>query len=74
MEVNMTRSNIPKIPIGVFPTPIHRLDNISRVLNTNVFIKRDDLTGLGLGGNKVRKLEYLLADAQRLGASPITPC
>ncbi len=68
MEVNMTRSNIPKIPIGVFPTPIHRLDNISRVLNTNVFIKRDDLTGLGLGGNKVRKLEYLLADAQRLGA------
>ena len=64
----MTRSNIPKIPIGVFPTPIHRLDNISRVLNTNVFIKRDDLTGLGLGGNKVRKLEYLLADAQRLGA------
>ena len=68
MEVNMTRSNIPKIPIGVFPTPIHRLDNISRILNTNVFIKRDDLTGLGLGGNKVRKLEYLLADAQRLGA------
>ena len=64
----MTRSSIPKIPLGVFPTPIHRLDNISRILNTNVYIKRDDLTGLGLGGNKVRKLEYLLADAHRLGA------
>ena len=57
-----------RISLGVFPTPIHRLDNISAKLGTNVFIKRDDLTGLGLGGNKTRKLEFLLADAKKKGA------
>lgn len=57
-----------KVPLGVFPTPIQRLNNISRALGVNVYIKRDDLTGIGLGGNKVRKLEYLLADARRQGA------
>ena len=57
-----------KVSLGVFPTPIHRLENISKALNLNVFIKRDDLTGLGLGGNKVRKLEFLLADARQKGA------
>ena len=40
-------------------------------LNTNVYIKRDDLTGIGLGGNKVRKLEFLLADAKRKGAEVV---
>ena len=57
-----------KVSLGVFPTPIQRLNNISAVLGTNVYIKRDDLTGVGLGGNKVRKLEYLLAEARRQGA------
>ncbi len=61
-------NTLPKVSLGVFPTPIQKLENISRLLKTNVYIKRDDLTGLGLGGNKVRKLEYLLADAQRQGA------
>ena len=60
--------SIPRETLGVFPTPIQRLDNISSLLGTNVFIKRDDLTGLGLGGNKVRKLEFLLADAKQTGA------
>lgn len=52
-------------------TPIQKLENISRLLNTNVYIKRDDLTGIGLGGNKVRKLEFLLADAKRKGAEVV---
>ena len=60
--------SIPRIPLGILPTPVHRLENISRILGTNVFVKRDDLTGLGLGGNKVRKLEFLLADAKQNGA------
>ena len=60
--------SFPKVSLGVFPTPIHKLENISALLHTNIFIKRDDLTGLGLGGNKVRKLEYLLADAKNQGA------
>lgn len=61
-------SSFPKVSLGVFPTPIQRLDNISHTLGVNVYIKRDDLTGLGLGGNKVRKLEYLMADARDKGA------
>ena len=56
-----------KIPLGIFPTPLYRLPNMSRELGTNVWIKRDDMTGVALGGNKVRKLEYLLADARRKG-------
>ena len=54
-----------KVSLGIFPTPIQRLNNISALFGTNVYVKRDDLSGLGLGGNKVRKLEYLLADAKR---------
>ena len=63
-----TLDSFPKVRLGIFPTPVHRLDRISEILGTNVYIKRDDLTGLGLGGNKVRKLEYLLADAREQGA------
>ena len=61
-------ADFPRVKLGLFPTPIHRLDRVSSLLHTNVYIKRDDLTGVGLGGNKVRKLEFLLADAQQKGA------
>ncbi len=57
-----------RVSLGVFPTPVQRLENISDMLGINLWIKRDDLAGLGLGGNKVRKLEYLLADAKKQGA------
>ena len=63
--------DFPRIPLAVLSTPIQKLENISRLLNTNVYIKRDDLTGIGLGGNKVRKLEFLLADAKRKGAEVV---
>ena len=63
-----TLESFPRVSLGIFPTPIHKLENISRVLGTNVYVKRDDLTGLGLGGNKTRKLEFLLADAKARGA------
>ena len=61
-------ADFPRVKLGLFPTPIHRLNRVSSLLHTNVYIKRDDLTGVGLGGNKVRKLEFLLADAQQKGA------
>ena len=64
-------TDFPRIPLGIFPTPVHRLDRISRLLGTNIWIKRDDLSGVGLGGNKVRKLEFLLADAKRHGAETV---
>ena len=60
-----------RIPLAVLPTPVQRLENISRLLHTNVWIKRDDMTGVGLGGNKVRKLEFLLAEARAQGAEVV---
>ena len=60
--------DFPRVTLGLFPTPIQRLENVSRRFGANVYLKRDDLTGLGLGGNKVRKLEFLLADAKAQGA------
>lgn len=60
-----------RIPLAVLPTPVQRLENISRMLRTNVWIKRDDMTGIGLGGNKVRKLEFLLAEARAQGAEVV---
>ena len=60
-------SNNKKEKLGLFPTPLHYLPNMSKELGTNVWIKRDDLCGVALGGNKVRKLEYLLADAKAKG-------
>ena len=66
-----TTQDFDRISIGVFPTPVQKLENISRLLGTQVYVKRDDLTGLGLGGNKVRKLEYLLADAKAQGAEVV---
>ena len=45
------------------PTPLHRLEELSRELGRDIWIKRDDLTGFAMGGNKARKAEFLLADA-----------
>ena len=53
------------------PTPLERLPRISEELGLDFYIKRDDLTNLGVGGNKLRKLEYLLADAKRQGATTL---
>ena len=58
-----------KVPFLNLPTPIEYLPNISRHLGINLYLKRDDLTGLGMGGNKLRKLEYFLYDAQQQGAT-----
>ncbi len=60
-----------KIPLGIFPTPVQTLKNVSKALGCAVSIKRDDMTGIALGGNKVRKLEYLLCDAQKKGAQVV---
>lgn len=58
--------------LGFFPTPLHELKNFSaRYPDYKIFIKRDDHTGLASGGNKTRKLEYLLGEAQTLGADTI---
>jgi len=61
---------IKRVSLGIFPTPLEELKALSRRLGgPRIFIKRDDLNGLGLGGNKLRKLEYAMADALAQGAS-----
>src|SRR5262249_49836893 len=62
---------IPHLNYGVYPTPIEEAPRFRAALGRNaprVFIKRDDYTGPGFGGNKVRKLEYVLAKAMADGA------
>ena len=55
----------PKVQIAHLPTPVHRLERLTAELGgPELWIKRDDLTGHAFGGNKIRKLEYLIADAQ----------
>jgi D-cysteine desulfhydrase family pyridoxal phosphate-dependent enzyme len=61
--------NLPRLQLAALPTPIETLPNIGATLGgIQVLVKRDDLTGLGGGGNKVRKLEFLTAEAQANGA------
>ena len=64
-------TDFPNLPLGLLPTPLYRLENLSRELGRNLYIKRDDLMGVALGGNKVRKLEFLLADARSKGADVV---
>ncbi len=60
---------LPRIKIAHLPTPLEQLPHLSVTLGgPNIFVKRDDLTGLALGGNKTRKLEFLIAEAQANGA------
>lgn len=53
----------PRVPLAHLPTPLERLARLGAALGTEVWIKRDDCTGLATGGNKTRKLEYLIGDA-----------
>lgn len=65
-------SRFPRIRFCQAPTPLEFLPNLSRHLGgPKIWIKRDDLTGAGLGGNKVRKLEFLLGQARADGAGHI---
>ena len=61
----------PRIVLGETPTPLHRLERLSTEVGRPLFAKRDDLLGPALGGNKTRKLEYLLAEARQLGARKV---
>ncbi len=62
------------IRLAQTPTPLQPLVRTSERLGVEVWVKRDDLTGAGLGGNKVRKLEYLLADALARGCRRVVTC
>ena len=62
----MRLATLPRYPLATLPTPLQRARNLEQALGPacpRIYLKRDDLTGLAFGGNKARKLEYLLADA-----------
>ncbi len=77
--VNRVRSALakqPRLPLAQLPTPLHDAVRLRQALGgparcPRILIKRDDLTALGLGGNKARKLEYLVADARAQGATTL---
>ena len=63
--------HFPRLHNSLVPTPVHRLVYLSDKYGTNVCCKRDDLTGFGFGGNKTRKLDFLLAHALDQGCDTL---
>ncbi|MBD8167098.1 D-cysteine desulfhydrase [Erwinia persicina] len=61
-------ANFPRVELLGSPTPLEHLPRLSDYLGRDIFIKRDDVTPVAMGGNKLRKLEFLAADALRAGA------
>lgn len=65
-------SSFPRVRLAHLPTPLEAMDRVSKHLGgPRLWIKRDDCTGLSTGGNKVRKLEFVLADAIAAGADTV---
>ncbi len=68
----MLLSRFPRVSLAHLPTPLEHLPRLSKHLGgPEIYVKRDDCTGLGTGGNKTRKLEFLMADAQAHDATAI---
>ncbi|MBT5199091.1 MAG: D-cysteine desulfhydrase [Gammaproteobacteria bacterium] len=68
----MHLAKFPRLRFAHLPTPLEPMANLSRLLDgPNIWVKRDDCTGLAGGGNKTRKLEFLMADAEQQGADTI---
>lgn len=61
-------ARFPRLDLIGAPTPLDKLERLSSRLGRDLYVKRDDVTPLAMGGNKVRKLEFLAADALRVGA------
>jgi len=68
----MHLARFPRLRLAHLPTPLERMDRLSEALGgPEIWIKRDDCTGLSTGGNKTRKLEFLMAEAQAQGADMV---
>jgi len=62
------------LPLALLPTPLEAYPRLGDPVGIDLHVKRDDLTGAALSGNKVRKLGYLLAEAEALGADTVLTC
>ena len=68
--VKRALAEFPRIDLGFLPTPLHPMDRLSETLGgPRIWVKRDDCTGLSTGGNKTRKLEFLMAEALQQNAT-----
>lgn len=67
-------ANPPRLSLANLPTPLHHFRALDAIVGCEVWVKRDDMTGGVETGNKVRKLEYLLADARARGADTVLTC
>lgn len=63
-----------RFPLANTPTPLQKMERLSQQAGVDIFFKRDDYTGSELSGNKVRKLEFILADAREKGADTVITC
>lgn len=64
-------TRFPRLELIGAPTPLEYLPRLSDYLGREIYIKRDDVTPIAMGGNKLRKLEFLVADALREGADTL---
>ena len=65
----------PRIQLATLPTPIQKLERLSEQWGgIEIYVKRDDLTGMALSGNKIRKLEFVIAEARNQGADLLITC
>lgn len=63
-------AKLPRVRLGFYPTPLTDAQHLSSTIGgPHIFIKREDLSGLAMGGNKARKLEFILGEAQKQGAT-----
>lgn len=62
---------LPRVRLGQFPTPLVPLERLSEQLGLDLWMKRDECSGVAMGGNKTRKLEFILADARARGQSTL---
>lgn len=68
------KPNIMPVSLGNYPTPIIKLERLSKELGKSIYVKRDDYSGIELSGNKTRKIEYSLGEALSKGADTIITC
>lgn len=70
----MDLESFPRVRLAHLRTPLEPLERLGKVLGANLYVKRDDCTGLALGGNKARKLDFLLGEALQLRADTVLTC
>ncbi|GAB3629117.1 D-cysteine desulfhydrase [Pandoraea terrae] len=71
MKISDSLASFARLDLVGAATPVQKLDRLSRLLGRDIYIKRDDITPLAFGGNKLRKLEFLAAEALRQGADTL---